>query len=423
MAISKVRLNNFPRTITSMARIGLFAMAGMALAPTGCSPFQSKKAVPVAEMERAAPPKKRPILEKPPIAISKDGKEIIIGNKADKITFKSPKRIDAQKDKLLQVHELITDLRKRSSSVHSPNYVKDVLIDENATGSALLEISSIRISLNFDYLAVAAHEMGHLIFRFDNSRPVTRRGKAINGWEIGERIAHDKLWMKIYCLSLKNKNYEMLKDSNFAHSPNVDAGHPWDEPSELFASSVMAYRLYPDKFIKKITDPSLSKGARRLGKYIFIYLRDCIFNGEAYFNDPYPNETIKDLKIGKEEIETSLMLALRYGKPNVRLCAAKIIGKIRENYPDPDIKRFPCQDYYPPKQDFTNKKLILSLVKTLSDKAPWVRWAAVKALGKIGDNNVLLDLERTLALDPDPVVQDTARDAIREIRRRELSGE
>lgn len=140
------------------------------------------------------------------------------------------------------------------------------------------------------------HEMGHAIYDVllnEKSDDFSFKVK-------------DELWMNLYSLSLGFGNYEIVKDSNYIGKiicGEVDltarTGHPWEHPSELFASSLMIYRMHADQFIAKINDPSVSRETREFGKLIFLYMRDRVFKGKIFSAvDPFKGENINDYDPG-----------------------------------------------------------------------------------------------------------------------------
>jgi hypothetical protein len=90
-----------------------------------------------------------------------------------------------------------------------------------------------------------------------------------------------------------------------------DAGHPWSNPTELFASSFSIYVLRPEEFVDRIIDPKTDKDAARFGKIIFLYFRDKVFNGKTFLdNDPFAGESFRDYfrTFGMNEVVDSLRM-------------------------------------------------------------------------------------------------------------------
>ncbi len=157
-----------------------------------------------------------------------------------------------------------------------------------------------RIKYSLPYgLDSVVHEMGHAIYDALLSEKSD---------EFSFKVK-DELWKDLYFLSLGFGNYEIVKDSNYIDKINcggVDlterAGHPWENPSELFASSLMVYRMHADRFIAKIIDPAVSRETREFGKLIFLYMRDRIFKGKVFSNDdPFKRETLNNYGPGLVE--------------------------------------------------------------------------------------------------------------------------
>lgn len=142
------------------------------------------------------------------------------------------------------------------------------------------------------------HEMGHAIYAVLLDE---------KGTEFSFRVK-DELWKNIYFLSLGHGNYELVKDSNYVAKiicGGIDltqkAGHPFENPNELFASSLMIYRLHADQLIAKIFDPAISPESREFGKLIFLYMKKA-FKGKVFSrSDPWPNETIDNYRPGQIE--------------------------------------------------------------------------------------------------------------------------
>ena len=133
------------------------------------------------------------------------------------------------------------------------------------------------------------HEMGHAVFRvLTHFDPRTGRSQ-------------DELWRKIYAFSLTANNFELVRDSRYRGELKIcygriernKIGHPWENESELFASSFMVYRQYPDEFVEKITARDASRENRAFGRLVFVYLRDKVFNGRTFSKtDPFKHDKI-----------------------------------------------------------------------------------------------------------------------------------
>jgi hypothetical protein len=116
-----------------------------------------------------------------------------------------------------------------------------------------------------DLMSTIAHEMGHAMFHANIQKDLFGNSS-------------DPEWQNIYYLSLGSKNYEIVDDSNYTPSSDT-LGHPYDMATELFASSVATYICYPDKLIDSINNANTPDPMKRVGRLIFCYLRDKVFNG------------------------------------------------------------------------------------------------------------------------------------------------
>lgn len=152
-----------------------------------------------------------------------------------------------------------------------------------------------------DYMSIAAHEAAHVMFT--GREPID--------------------WRFIFYFSQNQLNCNIVKDSDYLHpnseeirnrfpsesnhpivqsSSREDSGHPWENPTELFASSLNAYVLHADEFLARIADPSASPDRKLTGKLIYLYLRDKIFKGKSFAKtDPFTNtdywQTLKELSV------------------------------------------------------------------------------------------------------------------------------
>ncbi len=213
------------------------------------------------------------------------------------------------------------------------------------------------ITLNNHVLDTVAHEMGHAIFR------VKLGGEA--GTPDKHIAVKDKIWQKIYYLSLGYRSYEIVDDSNYIKGAIVKkdgTGHPFDSANELFASAIMAYRLHPKEFIKNILDPDTNERARRLGKLLFCYLRDNIFSGKVFggITDPFQRESFE---IKDEDIIVSLISALKDKDHNVRRAAVQAIDKL----------------------GLRDTRVMEALMGVLGDNDESISWAVAETIGKLGD--------------------------------------
>ncbi len=125
------------------------------------------------------------------------------------------------------------------------------------------------------YLDGFVHELGHAVFNFltesKNTHPV---------------------WKNIYQYSLGDKRYKAVDDSNFIPNASDDIGHPFDNESELFASSFRAYVL---------NNSSLKNDQSKIGNNINKFLSETMKNRNV-FGDQY--------NITDQEINDSLAAGL-----------------------------------------------------------------------------------------------------------------
>ncbi|MFA5893270.1 MAG: hypothetical protein WC903_04845 [Candidatus Margulisiibacteriota bacterium] len=138
------------------------------------------------------------------------------------------------------------------------------------------------------FLETAAHEVGHSVYH-----------------DFGPRDQGiGSIWLKLNNISLGHKNYELVRDQNYIDPAIIrernrvcgndhNLGHPWDNSSELFASSFMIYRIHPDEFIAKIQDPATSRENKEFGKLVYVFFRDWVFHGRTFSKtDPFKNEAL-----------------------------------------------------------------------------------------------------------------------------------
>ena len=273
-----------------------------------------------------------------------------------------------EKNKIKEMYNLIVKLNEiiPSKPVREVNIVSE--------GDSFYNQFDHGIEIYFNetaLLGITAHEMGHAIFNV-------------------LRIEEDKLWQKIYWLSLGFKNYEIVDDSNYDKVPDV-FGHPYDNASELFASSFKTYILYSDKLIENILDPDTKNEAQKMGKLIFYYLRDRIFSGKVFSEKGLPQP--ESFEIDKAEIAASLINGLGDSYPFVRLWAAQAIGKSKD------------------------KSIIECLIKALGSDNPNVRHGAARAIGELGrkDQRLIMPLIKLLG-DSDSLVKDAAAQTIGKLK-------
>ncbi|MFA6549368.1 MAG: hypothetical protein WCT39_05535 [Candidatus Margulisiibacteriota bacterium] len=123
------------------------------------------------------------------------------------------------------------------------------------------------------------------------------------GWEdeVPKRLCREETAGACVNYTYKKPPKEVLA----TYSP----GHPWDSPTELFASSFHAFVVFPDEFAKRILDPNTSQDVALLGKLLWLYLRDEVFLRTTFLiNDPFQSENVHDLlaEISVQEISQDL---------------------------------------------------------------------------------------------------------------------
>lgn len=131
--------------------------------------------------------------------------------------------------------------------------------------------------LNPDLLSHSSHEIGHLIFE-------ASIGIHNYGYKKGT-LSKDPFWNCLYLFSLGERRHALIKDSNFIDDEKC--GHPEDNTSEFFASSVRAYFSHAERLAETIA--ATPKNNRLLGRLIWLYLRDRTFNGRTFGPDPFKN--------------------------------------------------------------------------------------------------------------------------------------
>ncbi|MDD5593847.1 MAG: HEAT repeat domain-containing protein [Candidatus Margulisbacteria bacterium] len=281
-----------------MARRVVLSSALLALAPSGCAPLYLRPGV---QMET-----------------NNHGQEIIIGEGSKAIQFRSTIDLRPHLDKLGKMYDLITELNNLIPSWP----VRKVEISENNDGEHKIENNDhlIIVKLQPGYLEVTTHEMGHAIFKVH----LGGRSNTAASYTIAFQ---ENLWQRIYYFSLGNENFTLLRDSNYGQRKSVNVcrdgglnrllhfeniGHPWDNATELFASSAMIYRWHAEELLKIILDPGTSTEKKRLGIAVWVYLRDKIFNGRYYSaSDPFKGISIKDIDITDNELDFVLRFLLK----------------------------------------------------------------------------------------------------------------
>ncbi|MFA4966907.1 MAG: hypothetical protein WC624_01645 [Candidatus Margulisiibacteriota bacterium] len=350
--------------------------------------------------------------------INNHGQEIIIGEGSKAIQFNSTTRLDPHLDKLGKMYDLITELNTPILSWP----VRKVTISDDNSGEYKIENNDhlLIAKLRTDYLETTAHEMGHAIFLVKLGGQISPRSEVDYSFAI-----KDRLWQKIYYLSLGKEGFMLVSDSNYHQDKSVikcqkngndvtmeakNVGHPWDNADELFASSVMTYRLHADELLETILDPGISAEKKRLGVAIWVYLRDKIFNGKYFsINDPFKGISIKDINIADEELHSVLRLLLK-----------------KDGMSCDNAFYYPLAVYYGPEVYFIGPALrenrnwiIEELVSFLKDEDPDVRKKMVSIINFLAENapqfpgEIFEPLLQNLAIgDPVKEVRDSAKYAL-----------
>jgi len=105
-------------------------------------------------------------------------------------------------------------------------------------------------------------------------------------------------WGRVYALAMYTGAYQWVDDSNDAYEPMLDnaRGHPYDAPTELFASSMSAIINFPEQFSEIIKQRTGEERVVLL--MIWCFLRDEI--GVSIANDPFKDFTMNSLESGAE---------------------------------------------------------------------------------------------------------------------------
>ena len=293
--------------------------------------------------------------------------------------------------KLKKIYDLIMQLNIfiPSKPVKKITSERDSLLDER--NKYVTKTHEISIVLNYPfYPIVVTHEMGHAIFAVllkDPNLP---------------HYSNDKDWQNMYFLSLGFKNYGIFIDSEYTGEGD-GAGHPFSNPSELFASSVLVFKKYPERFFKNVIDPNTPKETKKLGKLIFCYLRDHIFKGifikdgfyakgtlEYNLYNPFKEEweVVKD-SINDNGVINSLIDSLKDENWSVREAAAISIGILKD------------------------KRLVQPLSDVLLNGNAIARAAAAEAIGQLGiKDERFVSLLINALKDKEAIVRNAAADAI-----------
>lgn len=282
---------------------------------------------------------------------------VIIGEGNASVTF-TPETvlgrippIDLQEncDILVGTYDLINEL---NTIIPSRPIRVVVIVPQLAEAEYRSNDHRLHIALDENIAETTAHEMGHAIFS------TLLEGDAT---EDNNTATKDELWQRIFYLSLGMESYEIVDDSNYyGEDGPMDVGHPFDDASELFAGALMAYRLYPDRFMENISSPETPEETRRVGRLIYGYMRDKIFSGRIFSESDLNTEG--SAEIGDEEIIAAFINASNSVNPAVRSEAAKGIGNL----------------------GLRDERLIDILINDLADDEASVRCSALESIGELG---------------------------------------
>lgn len=146
--------------------------------------------------------------------------------------------------------------------------------------------TGIRIP-HFDFTkSILVHEMGHGIFYKGICKPADGDMDNYNVWNV------------IYGLSLEEKNYEIIDESNYIPGTMEKTGTPYENNSEAFASAVHSFVSYADQFATYIQNPNTPEKMRRFGKLVWCYMRERIFANQVFTSDcqdPFASDKFESL--------------------------------------------------------------------------------------------------------------------------------
>jgi len=186
---------------------------------------------------------------------------------------------------------------------------------------------------------IVGHEVGHAIFDVLFAK---------NDEEYD--YSTDQAWNNIYLKILLDRQFEILDDSTLKDLHDA-YGHPYDNPNEMFASSIVAFVLLPERFMGFVNDNDTSKSTRKLSRMIYCYMRDKVFKGifvdGKYYAKGTPeyerNDRCKDASWGELEQEALSITAnrgtivrelFRSGYEEIQLAAIEACGRmgIKDRY-------------------------------------------------------------------------------------------
>jgi len=257
----------------------------------------------------------------PPTDANECVEPITIGSDSDQITFLVPRSVnyDAETHLLMQKLTNIHGIISRLNKLVPQNPVRTINIVDGQVG--MYDETCYQITVGIDEtepVFTAAHEMGHHISYVRLGGEYLSPGNYF--------ISCDNEWQNIFYMALKNGSYEPYDDSNYLKTGD-ETCHPFDDSWELFASALAAYSLRPEELIANLNDPDTDPYEKLIGRLVFCYLRDRIFNGQTFCaNDPFKNIGYDSLRSQISEVSTDTFVdLLSDNDPHVRRAAMKAI--------------------------------------------------------------------------------------------------
>lgn len=258
-------------------------------------------------------PAARPVL---PISIvTSHDESIVCGNRPPIVKRDREIQLDTSslspnfpKDGLVKIKSLVGELNQ-----YIPDHpIRTIIPESTCRGGD--NLSGATIAIEDASLETTAHEVGHSVYLDYGDRD---RG-------IGS------IWIKIFNVSFGHKNYNLVMDESYFDPLIIKerraicgndwhAGHPWDNDSELFASSFMVYRLHPDEFLARILNPAASSENREFGKLLYVFFRNWVFHGKTFSKtDPFKDlslcQLLKDNRLDAMQKKAEDSLPVEYSR-------------------------------------------------------------------------------------------------------------
>jgi HEAT repeat protein len=228
--------------------------------------------------------------------------------------------------------------------------------------------------------------------------------------------ARSREWNVIFSFCLGSNGFSLVWDRFYMES-NPRAGHPFEEPCELFASSVAAFAESPDifQFFINVVKKDIYKSA---GMLLYCYLRDEVFNGIYKDGRFYPKKTagyeqhaaFRDINwkqlLKDSDVESYIIKAIGQDNEIIRDSAFDNLEKILEsdNFTAMSV-RLEKDGISVRKSESSIKqdRLIEALIDIIYNKPNiGLRRKALKALGKLTTNDTRIMRPLIHALeDPD----------------------